>query len=214
MNRNEKLDKLSILYGSEHLNKRQYSILSGFAADEDSDVRLQVIFALKNCVSSESSEMLFLLATDNDYTVRFEAVSALESYKNEKTLKFLEALIKSEKNDVVYCAATILWTDISVLLNITDKNRMEKVLNKADNGDYRTLGLYYARYCFGDESTLEKITEYLLSENQALSCTALSLVEKIKTEKNKSKIQGVINTAVKEETSVAFKMKAEKILKA
>lgn len=213
MTKNEKLDKLSSLYGSHTMSAGNCAVIEEFSHDSDADIRQQTVYAVANVKTEKSLEILLLLAKDENIIVRCEALNALGNFHDERTAEFLKKALNREKNDLTYFAAAIAFVDVTKSIEKYSLSDIKKIFGPpADKEDSRTLCAYYALCVFGDESALGKILSYLKSEDGKLRCTTLAVIEKLKNETNKEEICKKVSEVINIEKVPIIFEKAQSVL--
>ncbi len=207
--------KVRLLNEYDHktnLSAKDFKRLLALAGDKEKLIRSMTAAVLSNFVNIDSEKVLLKLACDKSSLVRAESYDSLSSFDSTKVQKFLKKAILREKNEIAWAYAVIAWAEISAHKKKQYEFLKEiKNLAKSKKSEHCLLSFYYAKYLLQNKK-IEKILNFLNSEDYHIRCSAINLLWNIISTENKDLIAQALENLLIEESCASVSDNANKLL--
>ena len=211
----EKADILNGYDDLEELDKSHFDAIVKWVFDEDSYIRGQCAALLINFVNSETKDILFALAADEDDLVRTEAYDSLGVFAYDDVEMFLSKISAEEPDEVARSYAILSWADVAAALQKSPSGHIAKMmaLKSQEKSSGCILSYCYALYLFGEKGALMEWLSFLNDDDYHVRCAAISLLENVVDETNKDVIKNSISKLLETESALSVRDKAARFLK-
>lgn len=215
-NEDEKINLVISFDDIQQLSSVHFKILKCLSTDKDAFIRsLCAEQFIKFQESEEALNILLYMAKDGNELVRMAVYDSLGVFLDEAVEKLLHDAILKEVDDLARSYAILSWVEIVYEMNYDISECLQFMQTQKINeiSERCLLCLTYGFYLLEEKPELEKLLNYLSSEDPQIRIAVIKLLGNIEfSPEQKEKIRFAIMDLVPKEDDVGVMHSAMKLL--
>ena len=208
------LDIINRISKKNQVDSNDLKILLQLSKHKEAEIRAYAAELLVLSKNNEAEKMLINMCDDEDELVRVNACDSLCVFPSKSVYICLINVVLNDDSTLVKTYAVLSIIDIMGFVDI-DINKLKKIL--ISNSDTKEINLraacYKGLYFLGEDKYLKELLKLIYSDNYAVRCAVLNMLEDIITKNNKYKILSGLKELQKTEDSIAVNSVIKRILK-
>jgi len=212
---NQIVNQIDSLEDVDNLTDEHFEIVRKYVSHKDAFVRSRCAYMLGEFTfaefrTEESFKLLIHLCSDEDAFVRTEAYDSLSLRSDRRSETLLYKAIQNESDELADRYAILSWCDVVYCLHEKYDDDIKFLLKVIETGKC-PLECWYGLYRFGNRQALNKMLDFLKSEDYFIRCSVLNLLSDIAKTEDKDIIMSAVEELLKTEKTIAVKSDAEKL---